>query len=67
MIVEPSREIQEGGIEVFAIGVTPHAAGEELRVMATDPDAQHVFRVPTFDQLQTVAEPIASRICHGTV
>ena len=67
MIVEPSREIQEAGIEVFAIGVTQNAAQEELRIMATDPDTQHVYQVPTFDQLHSVVEPIATRICHGTV
>ena len=67
MIVEPARELQEAGVEVFVVGVTAHAAPEELKIMATDPSTQHVYQVPTFDQILTVVEPIATRICHGTV
>ena len=67
MIVEPARELQEAGVEVFVVGVTANAAPEELKIMATEPSTQHVYPVPTFDQLHTVVEPIATRICHGTV
>ena len=67
MIVEPSRELQEAGVEIFAVGVTGNASPEELRVMASDPDTQHVFQVQTFDQLFTLVDPISTRICHGTV
>ena len=67
MIVEPARELQEAGVEVFVVGITPHVAPDELKIIATDPSTQHVFQVPTFDRLQTVVDPIATRICHGTV
>lgn len=54
---------RNAGTEVFAVGVGPFIDQAELNAIASDPDAEHVFLVTDFADLQNVLDAIANAVC----
>uniref|UniRef100_UPI00358E0FB7 collagen alpha-1(XII) chain-like isoform X2 n=1 Tax=Myxine glutinosa TaxID=7769 RepID=UPI00358E0FB7 len=61
-IVEPAKELQKAGIEVFAVGLG--AVGEaQLKSVASSP--LHVFQARTSEELPDMLRNLTTRFCAG--
>ena len=63
-----SREaalLHKSGVLVFAIGVKDDIDQEELRQIASHPDASYMFTVETYDALRTLAAVLEVKKCAG--
>ena len=49
----------------YAVGIGPGVVTSELNIIATDPDADHVFTASDFDDLETIYLAITSSVCSG--
>ena len=61
-----AQALQDGGVRVFAIGIGSTAFIEfrdELNVIASNPDSEHVFNIQAFNQLQQVEDTLVRRTC----
>ena len=63
-VTEPAQRLRDMGVIIMSIGVGCCFFRPELNVMATDPDADHVFEV-SFSNLQNIQETLRNRICFG--
>ncbi|XP_078573554.1 uncharacterized protein LOC144860264 [Branchiostoma floridae x Branchiostoma japonicum] len=58
----PASSAHEAGINVFAIGIGGYDV-RELRQIATDPDATHVFAVDNFAATDYIKDALEGRTC----
>ena len=63
-IAGPSQKLRDSGVIVFSVGIGKNYDLKELQEMATDPDAQHVFKAE-FDALKTIENAIVDTACKG--
>lgn len=49
--------------EVFAVGVGGQISASELQNIASDPDAEHVYEVATFDTLMCIVDSLFTSLC----
>lgn len=63
-VTEPAQRLRDMGVIIMSIGVGCCFYRPELNVIATDPDADHVFEV-SFSNLQNIQETLRNRICFG--
>ncbi|XP_054871199.1 uncharacterized protein col6a3 isoform X6 [Amphiprion ocellaris] len=61
-VAEPAQVLQLAGVEMFAVGVQD-AVDSELREMASQPHATHVFSVDSFLALRDIIQEIVVGIC----
>uniref|UniRef100_A0A8C7ZU30 Collagen, type XIV, alpha 1a n=1 Tax=Oryzias sinensis TaxID=183150 RepID=A0A8C7ZU30_9TELE len=54
-VIPPAERLQEAGVELFAIGVK-NADENELRSIASEPDATHVYNVADFNIMSSIVE-----------
>ena len=57
--------VQADGIIVYSIGVGD-VDTNELNLIASDPDSQHVWERADFTFLQSIKSQVASQVCTGT-
>ena len=62
----PAQQLRDSGCTVFSVGVGDAYDMEQLREMATDPDAQHVFKAK-FEDLDSIVKAIVGVACTGTL
>ena len=62
----PAQQLRDSGCTVFSVGVGNNYDTQQLREMATDPDAQHVFKA-NFESLQSIVDAIVAVACNGTL
>ncbi|XP_046332935.1 transmembrane cell adhesion receptor mua-3-like isoform X1 [Haliotis rufescens] len=53
----------QGKAEVFAVGVGGDIAASELQSIASDPDAEHVYEVATFETLMCIIDSLFTSLC----
>ena len=56
--------LQEG-IHMIAIGVGESKSARELNAIATDPDAENVFDVDSFDALPGILDSLLDKTCNS--
>ena len=60
-----SKRARDQGIRILTIGVGPNVDEEELKLIASDPDDHHVFKVTSYRTLQQIADAMVERTCEG--
>ncbi len=63
--MQEALRARKDGIHIVAVGVGPSVEEEELRSIATDPDANNVFFVQDFVALTGIITPALVAICNG--
>ncbi|XP_078789565.1 collagen alpha-1(XIV) chain isoform X2 [Oryzias latipes] len=61
-VIPPAERLQEAGVELFAIGVK-NADENELRSIASEPDATHVYNVADFNIMSSIVEGLTKVVC----
>ena len=64
-LVGPVAKIKKIGVNMFAVGVGNFISGDELKLIASDPDETHVFQISTFNDFSSWADKISSVSCDG--
>ncbi|XP_022340467.1 collagen alpha-5(VI) chain-like isoform X3 [Crassostrea virginica] len=59
------KKVKEKGITMFAIGVGMSINKEELKMIASQPVAEHEFMVDDLDGLNMLRSTLVSRLCPG--
>lgn len=65
-VTAPAQKLRDSGVTIFAIGVGKGSDLNQLKSIATDPDAEHMFVVKNFDLLDTIIKTIKEKACEGT-
>ncbi|KAL9981494.1 hypothetical protein ACROYT_G010201 [Oculina patagonica] len=60
-IAAAAQRLRDSGVTIFSVGVGNYDI-QQLRVMATDPDSKHVYKVD-FNDLDALATSIKYRVC----
>ena len=60
----PAQKLRDSGVTVISVGIGTQYDREQLKEMATDPDAQHVFK-GEFDTLSSLVDSIMEIACKG--
>jgi len=63
-VKDPAQRLRDLGVTIYAVGIGSKINEDELKEMATDPDADHVF-TSGFDDLGTIVQAIKNNICQG--
>ncbi|KAK3721441.1 hypothetical protein QZH41_020692, partial [Actinostola sp. cb2023] len=63
-VKDPAQKLRDSGVTIYAVGVGIMIGEDELKEMATDPDADHVF-TSSFNNLVTIVQAIKNNICQG--
>ncbi|XP_024122784.1 collagen alpha-1(XIV) chain isoform X3 [Oryzias melastigma] len=61
-VIPPAESLQKAGVELFAIGVK-NADENELRSIASEPDATHVYNVADFNIMSSIVEGLTKVVC----
>ncbi|KAF6725437.1 Collagen alpha-1(XIV) chain [Oryzias melastigma] len=61
-VIPPAESLQKAGVELFAIGVK-NADETELRSIASEPDATHVYNVADFNIMSSIVEGLTKVVC----
>ncbi|KAK3098262.1 hypothetical protein FSP39_017695 [Pinctada imbricata] len=60
---QAAKRARDNGTKLLAIGVGPGADERELKLIASDPDDKHVFKVTNYRTLQEIVESMINRTC----
>ncbi|KAM8953803.1 collagen alpha-1(XII) chain [Pelodytes ibericus] len=63
-IVAPSKRLRDQGIELYAVGIK-NADENELKEIATDPDAIYVYNVADFSLLANIVDDLTTNLCNS--
>ena len=63
--VKEAALLHKQGIYVFAVGIGRSISYRELKAMGSDPAEEFVFRVASFNMLDTIRETLAYSACKG--
>uniref|UniRef100_A0A3Q0RV02 Collagen type XIV alpha 1 chain n=1 Tax=Amphilophus citrinellus TaxID=61819 RepID=A0A3Q0RV02_AMPCI len=61
-VIPPAEELQNAGVELFAIGVK-NADENELRSIASEPDNTHVYNVADFNIMSSIVGGLTKTVC----
>ena len=61
----PANDLRNTGVSIFSIGVGSSVSTSELNGIASDPDADYVFRLSSFNQLASFVDRVSSVSCSG--
>lgn len=61
---EPSKALRDQGITIFSLGIGNKINKQQLNIIATDPDSDHVF-TSGFNELSSVVSSIEQKACPG--
>ena len=66
-IIEPSKKLKDGGVNIFVIGVGGLLKTSELKEIASDPDEDHVHILNSFSNFgaQQFQERLQKDSCYG--
>ena len=64
-IIRPSNLLREEGVNIFVIGIGQNINKNELDIIASDPDSDHVVLPESFDEINTLVENIQEASCYG--
>lgn len=64
-LVMPSNALRRDGVNIFVIGIGPRINKEELNIIASDPDADHVVSSESFSEVNAMVENIREASCYG--
>ncbi|KAK3721427.1 hypothetical protein QZH41_020681, partial [Actinostola sp. cb2023] len=63
-VKDPAQKLRDLGVTIYAVGIGSKINEDELKEMATDPDADHVF-TSGFNNLGTIVQAIKDKVCQG--
>ena len=63
-VKDPAQRLRDLGVTIYAVGIGNNFNEDDLKEMATDPDADHVF-TSGFNNLGTVVQAIKDKACQG--
>ncbi|KAL1259248.1 hypothetical protein QQF64_009825, partial [Cirrhinus molitorella] len=63
-VVPPAQTLRSAGVELFAIGVK-NADENELKAIASEPEATHVYNVADFSIMSTIVDGLTRKVCDG--
>ncbi|KAL9984676.1 hypothetical protein ACROYT_G007000 [Oculina patagonica] len=63
-VIEPSKVLRREGVSIFVIGIGPRINTNELNVIASDPDADHVVSSQSFSEVNAMVENIREASCY---
>ena len=61
----PSKRLRDMGVTIFSLGVGRAFDINQLNIMATDPDRDHVFTADFSKLGRKIIERIKSKACRG--
>ena len=64
-IVNSSTLLREDGVNIFVIAIGKNINKEELNIIASDPDADHVVSSNTFAEINNMVEKMRESSCYG--
>lgn len=64
-IVNSSTLLRQDGVNIFVIGIGKNVNKEELNIIASDPDADHVVYSNTFAEINNMVEKMREYSCYG--
>ena len=64
-IIQPSNLLRNEGVNIFVIGIGPNINKDELDIIASDPDSDHVILPKSFEEINTLVENIQEASCYG--
>ena len=64
-LIEPSNLLRQEGVNIFVIGIGESINKNELNVIASDPDADHVVCPKTFAEVNNMVERMREASCYG--
>ena len=60
-----AKKLLDQGVRVFVVGVGPWLNHHELRVIASNPDCNHISYVEDFIQVDDLVDQIEKKFCDG--
>ena len=64
-IIQPSNLLRNEGVNIFVIRIGPNINENELEIIASDPDSDHVILLKSFEEINTLVENIQEASCYG--
>ena len=64
-LIEPSTLLRQEGVNIFVIGIGQSINKNELNIIASDPDADHVVCPKTFAEVNNMVERMREASCYG--
>ena len=64
-IIQPSNLLRNEGVNIFVIRIDPNINENELEIIASDPDSDHVILLKSFEEINTLVENIQEASCYG--
>ncbi|KAL9984678.1 hypothetical protein ACROYT_G007002 [Oculina patagonica] len=63
-VIEPSRVLRQDGVSIFVIGIGPNINTNELNIIASDPDADHVASSKSFSEVNAMVGNMQEASCY---
>ena len=64
-VIEPSTMLRRDGVNIFVIGIGKNINENELNIIASDPDADHVVSSGSFTEVNAMVQNIREASCFG--
>lgn len=64
-IVNSSFLLRQDGVTIFVIGIGKNVNKQELNIIASDPDADHVASSKSFAEIGKMVEKMRESSCYG--
>ena len=64
-VIQPSNVLRQEGVNIFVIGIGKNINKNELDIIASDPDVDHVVCPKTFAEVNTMVERMREASCYG--
>lgn len=64
-VIEQSNLLRQEGVNIFAMGIGRNINNDELNIIASDPDVDHVFYPKTYAEVNSMVEKMREASCYG--
>lgn len=64
-VIEQSNLLRQEGVNIFAMGIGRNINNDELNIIASDPDVDHVFYPKTYAEVNSMVEKMREALCYG--
>lgn len=61
--LDQAERARSQGIELFVIAVGEAFSAEEIKMLCSSPATEHLFKVPSYDDLEMIRSQLLERIC----
>lgn len=61
--LDEAQQARSQGIELFVIAVGEAFSAEETKMLCSSPATEHLFKVPSYEELESIRSQLLERIC----